>query len=165
MQSPPLPFRWMSVAGCAALVALALLAADGQAGGTRKKSASPEAEQLRNAWIYLAMANHDYDGQRVKAMHQIHDAVRLLDSSLSKTTSSGDHVLAEKEEVNAARVKFLEKHGSKVKEPQAISDMQLREAATILAGVQGALEKSNQKKALHHVREAEKHLKTALKVR
>src|SRR4051812_7508602 len=81
------------LAGLAVGVCL-LGAGDGQSGPQTKqqkqaaKQANEHAKQERNlkevevlrvAHIYMAMANHDYDGHRAKAMAQVMDAIKILD--------------------------------------------------------------------------------------
>jgi hypothetical protein len=96
---------------------------------------APAAELLRQAYVTLASADHDYKGHRVEAMKQVHAAGRVLGVNL---------------------------HGDgKGHENQGQSDQQLRIAQGLLqqasAGLSG--------KALRHVAAAEKHLAIALTIR
>ena len=124
-----------------------------------------EAERLRAAYIFLAMANHDYDGHRAKAMAQIHDAVHLLDASIMKNGTKGQKVLAHDEDVAAARAKFVAKHSAKVHEPQALSDLQMREGLKLVASVQPVVAKRKQPRVLAHVDKAIEHINIALRIR
>jgi hypothetical protein len=126
---------------------------------------SKEAEILREAYILMAAANHNYDGHRVKAMHQVEEAVGILDKSIFKKGTNGQRVLALKEDIAAAQAKFIAQHSAKEHEPQALSDLQMREAGAMLLNVRGALEKNQQGKVLHHVDEAIKQVNIALKIR
>src|SRR4051794_16069335 len=85
----------------ALLTALALLAGSldptpghaqnkkGGKGGNANKSAVPdqtkfqEADMLRQAYVLMAGANHDYNGHRGKAMHAVHTAFNALDKQVS----------------------------------------------------------------------------------
>ena len=46
-------------------------------------SDSAEAGMLQNAYLILATGDHDYQGHRVRAMHQIEAAAKLLGMTLS----------------------------------------------------------------------------------
>jgi hypothetical protein len=124
-----------------------------------------EAERLKAAYIFLAMANHDYDGFRAKAMHDLQEAARLLDASILKNGTGGQKVLALKEDIAAARAKFLAKHSATVHEPQALSDLQMREGLQLVLGVRPVLVQRKQPRVLAHVDKAIQHINTALKIR
>jgi hypothetical protein len=102
-------------------------------------SDSAEAGMLQNAYLILATGDHDYKGHRVKAMHQIEAAAKLLGMNLS-----GD---------------------AKDKQPQALSDAKLREAQGLLQNVLGAAEVKNQKRVTKHITEAISQINTALSIR
>ena len=102
-------------------------------------SDSAEAGMLQNAYLILATGNHDYQGHRVKAMHQIEAAAKLLGMNLS-----GD---------------------AKDKQPQPLSDAKLREAQGLLQNVLGATEVKNQKRVTKHINEAINQINTALSIR
>ena len=102
-------------------------------------SDSAEARMLRSAYLILATGNHDYKGHRVRAMHQIEAAAKLLGMNLS-----GD---------------------AKDKQPQPLSDAKLREAQGLLQSVLGASEVKNQKRVTKHINEAINQINIALSIR
>ena len=102
-------------------------------------SDTAEAGMLRQAYIILATGNHDYQGHRVKAMHQIEAAAKLLGMNLS-----GD---------------------AKDKQPQPLSDAKLREAQGLLQNVLGAAEVKNEKRVTKHINNAINQINTALSIR
>jgi len=101
-----------------------------------KASAAPgSVELLRQAYVTLARADHDYHGHRVAAMHQIEAAARELGRDIR-----GDG-------------RGLEKQG--------VSDQQLRAAQELLQNASAGLSG----KPLKHLRAAERQLATALRIR
>ena len=100
---------------------------------------SAEAGMLQSAYLILATGDHDYKGHRVKAMHQIEAAAKLLGVTLS-----GD---------------------AKDKQPQPLSDAKLREAQGLLENVLGAAEVKDQKRITKHINAAIDHINTALSIR
>jgi hypothetical protein len=102
-------------------------------------SDSAEAGMLQNAYNILATGDHDYKGHRVKAMHQIEAAAKLLGVNLG-----GD---------------------AKDKQPQTLSDAKLREAQGLLQNVLGAAEVKNQKRVTKHINEAIDQINIALSIR
>jgi hypothetical protein len=102
-------------------------------------SDSAEAGMLHRAYRILATGDHDYKGHRVKAMHQIEAAAKLLGMDLS-----GD---------------------AKDKQPQPLSDAKLREAQGLLQNVLGAAEVKSQKRVTKHITEAIDQINTALSIR
>src|SRR5208283_565945 len=101
-------------------------------------SDSAEAGILRNAYLILSTGDHDYKGHRVKAMHQIEAAAKLLGMDLS-----GD---------------------AKDKQPQPLSDAKLREAQGLLQSVLGASEVKSQKRVTKHITEAIDQINVALSI-
>jgi hypothetical protein len=101
-------------------------------------SDSAEAGMLRSAYLILATGDHDYKGHRVKAMHQIEAAAKLLGMDLS-----GD---------------------AKDKQPQPLSDAKLREAQGLLQSVLGASEVKSQKRVTKHITEAIDQINVALSI-
>jgi hypothetical protein len=94
---------------------------------------------LQNAYLILATGDHDYKGHRMKAMHQIEAAAKLLGMNLS-----GD---------------------AKDKQPQSLSDAKLREAQGLLQNVLGAAEVKNEKRVTKHISEAINQINIALSIR
>jgi hypothetical protein len=124
-----------------------------------------EAENLKLAYIFMAMANHDYEGHRVKAMNQIQAAIERLDASILKNGTANQKVVALKEEIAAARAKFLAQHQAKVHEPQALSDLQMREAHRLIQNIAPGLAALKQPVVTKHVKEALRQIEIALKIR
>jgi hypothetical protein len=100
---------------------------------------SAEANMLRNAYQILATGDHDYKGHRVRAMHAVERAGKLLGIDLA-----GD---------------------LKDRQPQPLSDDKLREAQGLIAQVLGAAEVKNQKRITKHLNVAVNEINTALTVR
>ena len=98
-----------------------------------------EAGMLQNAYLILDTGDHDYKGHRVRAMHQIEAAAKLLGMNLS-----GD---------------------AKDKQPQPLSDAKLREAQGLLQNVLGAAEVKNQERVTKHITNAVNQINTALSIR
>jgi hypothetical protein len=102
-------------------------------------SDTAEAGMLRSAYLILATGDHDYKGHRVRAMHQIEDAARLLGMNLS-----GD---------------------AKNRQPQPLSDAKLREAQGLLQSVLAASDVKSQKRVTKHITEAIDQINIALSIR
>ncbi len=100
---------------------------------------SAEADMLRQAYRTLATGDHDYDGHRVRAMHAVEAAGKLLGLDLA-----GD---------------------LKDRTPQALSDDKLREAQGLITQVLGSSEVKGQKRVVRHLNLAISQLNTALKIR
>jgi len=125
---------------------LALMLSVGLAGRALAQNAAPVA-LLQSAHATLAGADHDYDGHRIAAMHQIEAALRDLagNSAVGRTH----------------RVHY--KHVGKVRnlEPQAASDAKLRSAQEVLQTAAAELSGS----PLKRVNKALAQLNTALGIR
>lgn len=100
---------------------------------------SAEADMLRQAYRTLATGDHDYNGHRVKAMHAVEAAAKLLGMDLS-----GD---------------------LKDRTPQPLSDAKLREAQGLINQVLGSAEVKGQKRVVKHLNLAVNHINTALSIR
>jgi hypothetical protein len=98
-----------------------------------------EARMLRDAYQILATGNHDYQGHRVEAMHQIERAAASLGVGLQ-----GD----------------LEN-----RQRQDLSDDRLRQARGLLQNVLGAAEVKNEQRIAGHVNEAMHQIDLALSIR
>src|SRR5437763_11010968 len=114
----PVSLKARSLRFAVALLALVLFVGAGQSGqqpseqtkqkGKQKGKATTEAklkesEVLKEAYVLMAGANHDYAGHRHKAMRQVHDAITILDKSILKDGTNGEKVVALEEELAAAR--------------------------------------------------------------
>jgi hypothetical protein len=100
---------------------------------------SAEAGMLRRAYHILATGDHDYKGHRAKAMRAVEAAAKLLGTNIR-----GD---------------------DKDREPQPLSDAQLRSAQGLLQNVLGAAEVKNQKRVTKHLNEAINQINIALSIR
>ena len=98
-----------------------------------------EAKTLTSAYLILATGDHDYKGHRVRAMHQIEAAAKLLGVNLG-----GD---------------------AKDRQRQVLSDGKLREARGMLETVLGAAEVKSQPRIAKHVTEAIQQINIALSIR
>jgi hypothetical protein len=98
-----------------------------------------EAQALTDAYLILATGDHDYKGHRVKAMHQVEAAGKLLGVNL---------------------------HGDdKDRQKQALSDDKLREVRGMLETVLGAAEVKDQPRISKHITEAIHQIDVALSLR
>ncbi len=167
--------RLFPLAGLIAL--LALLALTEESSAQKKKKATPlekaakqevnlrEAHVLREAYILMAMANHNYEGHRVAAMKKVHNAIEILDGRILKKGTDGQKTVATMEDVSAARVKFIAKHSAKVHEPRVLSNLQLNEARKLLMNLREPLAAYKQPKLLGMVDGAIHEITVALSLR
>jgi hypothetical protein len=102
-------------------------------------SDSAEAGMLQRAYRILATGDHDYKGHRVRAMHAVEAAAKLLGVNLR-----GDGANREK---------------------QVLSDERLREAQGLITQVLGAAEVKNEARVTRHLNMALKQLNLALSIR
>jgi hypothetical protein len=151
----------------AALLAGLLFTSIGQSGppGKSAEVKVQEAAALKDAYILMAMGDHDYDGHRVKAMHHVAETIKLLDHSVMKNGNKGEKIVATEEEISTARAAYIAKHEGKKHEGQAQSDAQMREALQLLGKVREAVAQHKHPKVKENVGEAIKHVEIALKVR
>ena len=98
-----------------------------------------EAQTLTGAYLILATGDHDYKGHRVRAMHQIEAAGKLLGMDLAG--------------------------GAKDRQKQVLSDDKLREARGLLETVLGAAEVRGQPRISKHINEAINQIDIALSIR
>jgi hypothetical protein len=102
-------------------------------------SDSAEAGMLHRAYHILATGDHDYKGHRVKAMHAVEAAGKLLGLDLK-----GD---------------------LKDRESQVLSDDKMREARDLLTNVLASADVKNQKRIIKHLEEAISQINTALAIK
>ncbi|MGA2244690.1 MAG: hypothetical protein ABSH48_06820 [Verrucomicrobiota bacterium] len=100
---------------------------------------SAEAKLLHDAYGILATGDHDYKGHRVKAMHSVEAAAKLLGVDVA-----GD---------------------LKDRTPQALSDARLREAQSLILQVLNSAEVKGQERVVKHLNTAVRHINVALNVR
>ena len=98
-----------------------------------------EAKALTRAYRILATGDHDYKGHRVKAMHQIEAAAKLLGVDL--TGSAND------------------------KQKQVLSDDKMRDARGLLEIVLNSAEVKAQPRISKHISEAIDQINVALSIR
>lgn len=161
-------------AALAAVFAGLLFVGDGQSRQPPGKPADKQAKQavkvqeavtLKDAYVLIAMADHDYDGHRVKAMGHVEHAIKRLDDSIMKNGTNGQKVIAAQDEIAVARAKFLAKQRGPLPEGQKLSDLQMREALQLIAKVHGASAVQKQPKVHEHVGNAIKQINIALAIR
>jgi hypothetical protein len=138
----------VAILSCVAnLHAVTSLTAQGSNGGDIAQSQfqpmgfgdSAEAGMMHRAYRILATGDHDYKGHRIKAMHAVEAAAKLLGLDLS-----GD---------------------AKDHEKQVLSDDKLREADGLLQKVLGATEVKNQERITKHINEAIDEIRVALSIK
>ena len=121
-----------------------------------------EASALRRAYILMALANHNYDGHRAKAMKAVESAVGILDSHVARKGTGAQKWRTLQEDVTAARAKEGAKRDLPVHELQILSHKQMRDALALLVEVDVALARNNQKAVLGHVNKAVQEVRIAL---
>ncbi len=132
--------------------------------GQHKGERGKLIEELRAAHRLLDEANHDYDGHRAKAAHEVHKAIKDLAYQHKKAESGqtpgngGNHGSGTHEPNKAAQ-------SGKEHEPQGNSDSQLREAHEILKTVLGQINATKHPKAAGHIKEAIHEIRLALKMK
>ena len=122
---------------CASLLVILAFAARLQAQAQNNNAA--ELSDLRQAYSTLAIADHDYKGHRVRAMHAIEAACDLLGTDVR-----GD---------------------AKGREKQAVSDTQLRQAQALVQQAQALATQQNQKKVAKHTARAIEEISIALSIK
>ena len=107
------------------------------------KQASPaaagEVQTLQQAYSLLAGAEHDYQGHRMRAMHAIRGACRMLGGQVQGERSGN--------------------------EPQGTSDAQLKQAQGLLQNVLATATAANQTRVVKHINKAIEELSVALSVK
>jgi hypothetical protein len=113
--------------------------------------------------VLLSAANHDYNGHRVKAMNAIEKACNILEPAGLTQPSVHDRIKALQDYNAAAAAKAQGAKGGL--EPQALSDIQLYQAACLIQGAAVTLADSKQPTALQHAENALNEVRAALKTR
>jgi hypothetical protein len=137
--------------------------ADKQAG--KAAAEVPEAAKLVRAYVLMAGANHDYDGHRAKAMHQVATALRHIDEHLVKHGGKAEHAAAAEAEAVKAAATAAARKTATVHENQQLSDQQMREAHGLIQQVNGDAARLKQIGIHEHMAEATKHIQIALRIR
>jgi hypothetical protein len=105
----------------------------------RGTPATGDVQTLTQAYSTLASADHDYKGHRIKAMQAIKKAARMMGQRLG-----GD---------------------GKAKEPQTLSDQQLRGVQSMLQKVRGTVGGRNSQRVVQRINEAIQHVTVALSIK
>jgi hypothetical protein len=124
-----------------------------------------EALGLRQAYVLLAEANHDYDGHRVHAMHAVRAAFHLLHEEVRRHGTPQMKATMAREGAAMGAAGAAGRRLPGVHERQAASDAQVRLAGDKLAQVRAAMARHKQHRELGHVDHALKEIAVALKVR
>ena len=140
---------------------LGLVAAPAESSAKVQASAVMHAKQhqviteLKATRALLEKANHDYDGHRAKAVHEITHAIHLLEHGKHHPNPQAANGNANGNKPTAAGGKKAKKaagNAAKPKEPQGESDKQLKHAIEILHRVEKQLHGQGQHH--HHAAEA-----------
>ena len=124
---------------------------------------STQVAELNTTIKLLQAADHDYQGHRAQAVHDIHQAIHALHPTANNNKSSAKGKQVTGKNVTA-KGKNLAKGQGENKEPQAVSDAQLKQAILQLNTVQGQL-KAGPPSALNSVQAAVKQLQIALTIK
>ena len=124
---------------------------------------STQVAELNTTIKLLQAADHDYQGHRAQAVHDIHQAIHALHPTAKNNNSStkSGQVTGKKSSVKG---KNLAKGKGANKEPQAVSDAQLKQAISQLNTVRGQL-KAAPPAALNSIQAAVKQLQVALTIK
>lgn len=121
-----------------------------------------EARVIREAYILLAGANHDYLGHRAKAMDHLQTAVRVLEERLARNGSARTKLESEYEDAVAETAKRAQLLVLPVHENQMQSNIQLKNAAILLLELRPTTIKLDQRRVLHHIDRAVAELQIGL---
>ena len=171
---------WLLPLGVPALLAGLTFPAASQAGPKPKPAPAPkpamagpaaaaqasfvQAQALRQAYLALAGANHDYNGHRVKAMRAVKDAVKILDDGVMKDGAAPLKAATRNGKAAVAAADKAAKATPMVHEAQPASDAALRQAGQVLLQVRPTLVANKQHNVLKHVDRAIKQINTALAI-
>lgn len=124
---------------------------------------SAQVAELHGIINLLQSANHDYKGHRAQAVHDIHQAIHALHPGANKNKSPSKGGKATGNTV-AAKGKNPGNGQSANKEPQTVSDAQLKQAISQLNTIQGQL-KAAPPVAVNSIQSAVKELQIALTIK
>jgi hypothetical protein len=111
----------------------------GAAGEGNPTLNATEYNQLRQAYLTLAMADHDYKGHRVKAMHAVEAACDILGYNI--------------------------RDEGKGKQPQPTSDAEMKQAQQTIQTVQSQASSNNQTRVANHLERAVNEINLALSIK
>jgi hypothetical protein len=129
--------------------------------GTRMQ----EAESLVQAYAALVTANYDYQGHRAAAAHAVHQALKILHNGIAKNATNTQQTTMNNQIAAIASADKKAGQITMVKEPQAASDAQLKQAQQILTQLQQTMTTNKQQRLLTHVNTAITEIQAALSVR
>jgi hypothetical protein len=124
-----------------------------------------EADVLTLAYIYLAAANHDYDGHRAQAMNRVESAVRILNANLLERGSLEQKIRAMRDEIARGVTKARAQQQYTVHEDQHISDAQLMIAGALVQRVAIVMAQRNQALTLMYLTDGLTEISIALTIR
>jgi hypothetical protein len=143
-------------------------AAQGPKGKGKGKGGDAQIiHELRETRALLRKANHDYKGHRVAAVHQITKAIHLLQHHKGKPKQAATVAQGGAGKNTGTAKRGLGANSNQQREPQEVSDRQLRHALKQLRHVVQQLEHRtghHHREALHHVKKAIHDLEKALQV-
>jgi hypothetical protein len=137
----------------------------GKSSAVQVQTRFEEAQTIRQAYILLAGADHDYNGHRAAAMAALKHALKHLDEHVLRHGTAQMKTDTTQGQAAVASAVKVEKHSTTRHEAQAASDSQLTQAAQLLGQVRGAMSAHKQTKPLAHVDQAIADINTALKIR
>lgn len=117
-------------------------------------------KELHSAKQLLEKADHDYAGHRARAVHEITTAIHELQHHGKSTSQHRKRSGSLQHPAN----RNVPATGKKLKEPQAVSDAQLKQAGQILANSLTQIS-SNHTRARANIQAAMNELNTALKIK
>ena len=128
--------------------------------GTNQSADTQTVGALQTALKLLTVADHDYDGHRAKAAHEVHQALVEMHPHYHHNTSSASStkVLSAAQKKAVAQKKTANGGPPAVHEDQTTSDSQLRQAQQLLQGASTGLNANHSTVATHST--AAKHSKT-----
>jgi hypothetical protein len=148
MSTAPIPFKRTLLAAGLAVFLLAPASASAQVRGRKGPALAPLIQQLKQARQLLHEGNRDYGGHRVKAMAEIGKAIYVLARGTlppprpAAQTGQGQQpgqVAPGQQKPGQSAPGQQPPPGSAIKENQAASNTQMRQARQILNNVLGQL--------------------------
>jgi hypothetical protein len=122
------------------------------------------AKDLREAYIVLASANHNYGGHDGKAGDQVLEAVKILDKFVLRKGNAAQKTATNKENAAVAAAKAAAARAAAVNQPQIDSDAKLVLVSDALTKISVALAANNVKGPHQgHVNKAIREITEALK--
>ena len=118
--------------------------------------------QLHAAHALLVQADHDYDGHRAKAAHEVTKAIHEL-TGHHNAGAGGQAGAKNQQAAGQAGAKNQQAGGAKQKMPQAQSDAMLQKAAQMLSATVAKMPAGH--KSTAHIHTAITELGTALKIK